>query len=71
MREAATCRNRRAYYAEEIERIVVDGLRSELGVVPTPSDTVPGIIVRGRLNSLLGLDPFAGGSFVGGPGGAG
>jgi hypothetical protein len=40
-------------------------------VVPTPSGTVPGIIVEGRLNSLLGLDPFADGSHVGGPGGAG
>jgi hypothetical protein len=50
---------------------VIRALVDTVTVVPTPSDTVPGIIVRGRLNSLLGLDPFAGGSFVGGPGGAG
>ena len=40
-------------------------------IVPTPAGAVPGIIVRGRLNSLLGLDPFQNGSPVGGEGGAG
>jgi hypothetical protein len=40
-------------------------------IMPTPAGTAPGIIVRGRLNSLLGLDPFRDGSGAGWQGGAG
>jgi site-specific DNA recombinase len=40
-------------------------------VIPTPAGMTPGIVVPGRLNSLLGRDPFADGSHVGGPDGAG
>jgi hypothetical protein len=40
-------------------------------VVPMATGKTPGILLRGRLNSLLGLDPFPGGSLIGGPGGAG
>jgi site-specific DNA recombinase len=40
-------------------------------IMPTPAGSTPGVIVRGRLNSLLGLDPFQNGSYVGGEGGAG
>ncbi len=31
MQEARTCSNRRRYYLDDIERIVIDGLREELG----------------------------------------
>jgi site-specific DNA recombinase len=31
MKESATCGNRRTYYLDQIERIMVDGLRAELG----------------------------------------
>jgi len=40
-------------------------------IVPTAAPELPGIIVRGRLESLLRLDPFQEGSQIGGEGGAG
>jgi site-specific DNA recombinase len=40
-------------------------------VMPTPAGRPPGVIVRGRLESLLGLDTFQRGSQIGGEGGAG
>lgn len=40
-------------------------------IVPTAAGSTPGIVVRGELNSLLGLDPFPGVPAVGGAGGAG
>jgi len=49
----------------------IRALVDSVTIMPTPAGTVPGIIVRGRLNSLLGLDPFQDGSPVGGEGGAG
>ena len=49
----------------------IRALVDSVTIMPTPAGTVPGIIVRGRLNSLLGLDPFHDGSLVGGPDGAG
>jgi site-specific DNA recombinase len=49
----------------------IRALVDSVTIMPTPAGTVPGIIVRGRLNSLLGLGPFQDGSYFGGEGGAG
>jgi site-specific DNA recombinase len=40
-------------------------------IMPAERGSPPGVIVRGRLESLLGLDPFQKGSHFGGEGGAG
>jgi site-specific DNA recombinase len=40
-------------------------------VMPTPAGSVPGIIVRGGLGRLVGLDAFQKASYFGGNGGAG
>lgn len=40
-------------------------------IVPTPAGSMPGIVVRGDLGSVLGLETFPDGPHVGGAGGAG
>jgi site-specific DNA recombinase len=40
-------------------------------IEPTPTGTIPGIVVKGRLSSLLGLGSFPEGPAAGGKGGAG
>jgi site-specific DNA recombinase len=49
----------------------VRGMIETVTIMPTSAGSVPGIIVRGELGSLLGLDTFAHAPGVGGAGGAG
>ena len=49
----------------------IRGMIDTVTVMPTPAGSVPGIIVRGELGRLVGLDPFKEGSYFGGNGGAG
>jgi hypothetical protein len=49
----------------------IRGMIDTVTVVPTPAGSVPGIIVRGGLARLVGLEPLQKGSYFGGNGGAG
>ena len=50
---------------------IIRGLIETVTVMPTPPGGPPGLRVQGRLDALLGLDPFQEGSHFGGAGGAG
>jgi site-specific DNA recombinase len=49
----------------------VRGMIETVTIMPTPAGSVPGIIVRGELGSLLGLGTFSRAPHVGGADGAG
>lgn len=49
----------------------IRGMIDTVTVIPTSAGSVPGIIVRGELGRLVGLDAFQKGSYFGGNGGAG
>jgi site-specific DNA recombinase len=56
---------------EEGPANAVRAMIQSVTIVPTPSGTMPGIVVRGDLGSLLELNAFANGPYVGGTDGAG
>lgn len=56
---------------EEGPANAVRAMIDSVTIVPTPSGTMPGIVVRGDLGSLLGLNAFANSPNVGGTDGAG
>jgi hypothetical protein len=56
---------------EEGPANAIRAMTHSVTIVPTPAGSMPEIVVRGDLGSVLGLEKFPDGPHVGGAGGAG